>query len=359
MSPASRCASTAVSPPREPVNPTVDPSAAPDHLDGERFSPLEGSPLVLIDLAEAGAEARAARLAASRAAVIGVDRLGSAPALDVGPFDGLLSTAADPPPPYTGVRMEALTGRLARIDATARTAPIATALLARLLRSQADTTPAEALMMESLAYSTLLGGGEFATWLNARSASPPAATPDQPLAMQRDAQSWTIRLSSPGTRNAMTAVMRDALFDALAMVLDDPTEPNLRLEAEGACFSIGGDLAEFGSATDLARAHVIRTSRSCAELLMKLGDRATVRLHGACIGSGLEIPVAAGHRSARANAFFQLPELTMGLIPGAGGTVTLGRAIGRHRTFIMAITAQRVRAREALALGLIDRIEDD
>jgi enoyl-CoA hydratase/carnithine racemase len=90
--------------------------------------------------------------------------------------------------------------------------------------------------------------------------------------------------------------------------------------------------------------------------MLALGDRIDVDLHGACIGSGLEIAAAAQRRIARDNAFFQLPELKMGLIPGAGGTVTVTRAIGRHRACAMMLSCARIRAETALGWGLVDAI---
>jgi enoyl-CoA hydratase/carnithine racemase len=95
---------------------------------------------------------------------------------------------------------------------------------------------------------------------------------------------------------------------------------------------------------------------NCARLLHDLGERASVHLHGACIGAGLEIPAAAQRRIATPDAWFQLPELRMGLIPGAGGTVFVPRAIGRHRTAWLVLSGKRITAKQALLLGLIHAI---
>jgi enoyl-CoA hydratase/carnithine racemase len=150
--------------------------------------------------------------------------------------------------------------------------------------------------------------------------------------------------------------MRDALYEALAAALDDPSAPYVTLCGAGACFSTGGDVNEFGANKDLAAAHTIRTLRSIARLIFALGERAEARLHGACIGAGIEIAAAASRRIARENAFFQLPELKMGLIPGAGGTVSVARAVGRHRACAMMLSGARVSAATALDWGLIHAI---
>jgi enoyl-CoA hydratase/carnithine racemase len=90
--------------------------------------------------------------------------------------------------------------------------------------------------------------------------------------------------------------------------------------------------------------------------LHQLADRTTCKLQGACIGAGIELPAFAGRIEARADAFFELPEVGMGLIPGAGGTVSIPRRIGRLRTARMALGGERLSADIALKWGLIDAI---
>ena len=145
--------------------------------------------------------------------------------------------------------------------------------------------------------------------------------------------------------------MRDELVDALQFTLDDVSVSRVLLEGEGPAFSAGGDLDEFGTATDLAQAHVIRTSRSPA--LLVHCQRAKVRAHlqGACVGAGIEIPAAGGHVEATGDAWFRLPEIGMGLIPGAGGTVSIPRRIGRHRTLWWALQDLRLDARDGVGVG--------
>jgi enoyl-CoA hydratase/carnithine racemase len=85
----------------------------------------------------------------------------------------------------------------------------------------------------------------------------------------------------------------------------------------------------------------------------------TFHLHGACIGSGIELPAFAHHLSVDPKTFFQLPELRFGLIPGAGGCVSIARRIGRHRTAWMALSGKKISARKALEWGLIDEIRPE
>jgi enoyl-CoA hydratase/carnithine racemase len=80
------------------------------------------------------------------------------------------------------------------------------------------------------------------------------------------------------------------------------------------------------------------------------------RVHGACIGAGAELPAFVGRVVAAEGTFFQLPELSMGLVPGAGGTASLPRRIGRQRTAWMALSGERVDVETALRWGLVDEI---
>jgi Enoyl-CoA hydratase/isomerase len=328
--------------------------------DRDRYSPLTGDAVVVVDCA-------APDLPSLRpnplAVVIGVDRAGVCPAVVAGHFDVLLSTAADPSAPWIGVAdVDAAAAGLAE---AVRARPVAAVLLCRLLRMQdeaklAGAGFAAALERESLAYSTLLGGAEFAGWLAERGDETDAGhpIPELPLAtVYADVgPGVTLTLADPANRNAISAPMRDALHAALANALDDPGQPRVTIRGEGRCFSVGGHLPEFGSARDLAVAHLIRIQRNCALLLDALGERASVELHGACIGSGLEIFAACADVVASPDAWFQLPELAMGLIPGAGGTATVTRRTGRHRAAWLMLTGKRIDARQALDWGLVDRI---
>ena len=243
----------------------------------------------------------------------------------------------------------------AALDA-AETNPHATMALAVLLRG-ARQSVGDGLAKESAVYSTLQDGPEFAAW---RAATPLRArvNPDHPtVRAERDGHELTITLTRPEVHNAFSARMRDELLDALAIGLADSSITDVVLTGEGASFCSGGDLDEFGTRPDPATAHIVRLERSVGRVLAAMSERVTAHIHGATMGSGIELSAFAHRVIAHSDTRITLPEVGMGLIPGAGGTVSLPRRIGRHRTALLALSRAAIDAERALQWGLVDAIE--
>jgi enoyl-CoA hydratase/carnithine racemase len=210
------------------------------------------------------------------------------------------------------------------------------------------------LVAESAAYSALQEGAEFRRWRGGRPAR--ASEPGRArLVTERSGGELRITLSRPARRNAVDRHMRDELTRALAIAAAD-VSLRVVLAAAGPDFCAGGDLDEFGSRPDPALAHLVRLTRSPALLMHRLSARTTAYVHGACLGAGVELPAFAGRVVAAPDARLGLPEIGLGLVPGAGGTVSLPRRIGRWRTAYLALTGQPIPARTALRWGLVDEI---
>jgi enoyl-CoA hydratase/carnithine racemase len=216
-----------------------------------------------------------------------------------------------------------------------------------------------AVVTESLAYSTLQAGPEFARWLDERG---PARMPEiaDPVQAERDGDTLRIRFNRPQRHNAFSADARAALLEALTVAQLDPSVTGIVLSGNGPSFCSGGDLAEFGTFADPVSAHLARTRHSPAlaldALTARLGRCCRAEVHGRVMGSGLEMAAFCGWIEARDDSVFGLPELTLGLIPGAGGTVSITRRIGRWRTAYLVLSGRTVGADTALTWGLVDAI---
>jgi enoyl-CoA hydratase/carnithine racemase len=234
--------------------------------------------------------------------------------------------------------------------------PQAATALVQVIRLGASLEAAQALVVESLAYSTLQGGPEHGEWLATRPVRAVDARSDPVLRLERDADALWVTLNRPERRNAYSARMRDELVAALELAAADPTVASVHLRGRGPNFCSGGDLAEFGSRPDPSTAHTIRVQRSAGWWINQLQGKVTAHLHGACVGAGIELSAFAGTVEATADATVSLPEVSMGLIPGAGGTASIPRRIGPQRAAWLALTGVRLDASTAQRWGLIDRL---
>jgi len=232
--------------------------------------------------------------------------------------------------------------------------PVAARALVTLLRT-APADPLAGLVVESATYSALQAGPGFAAWRAARPVRQGRAPGDAVL-LHRAGGALTIVLDRPEVRNALNRTMRDQLVDALRLASADDSITEVHLRGAGPSFCAGGDLDEFGSFADPASAHLLRLDRSVGRALLHVAHRTTAHLHGHAVGSGIELPAFASRVVADPGATFGLPELSIGLIPGAGGTVSLPRRIGRHRTARLALSGEQLDVRRALAWGLVDEI---
>lgn len=334
-----------------------------DGLDDTAIGAIAGRPALVLDL-DGPLDRDAARrlgivLGGLPCVVIGV---ASTPVVDE-VVDALVDVALcadpDPPAPWVGCASD-LAAVVTRLVDAIDASPAAATALVQLLRHGASSGVVDAVVAESFVYSLLQGGERHREWLKSRAATPRHARPDRDVVrVERDGDHVAIVLDRPEVRNAYGTRMRDELVEAFRLVAVDPTITSVSMRGSGPSFSSGGDLDEFGTAPAPLDAHQVRTTRNAGIELSQVADRVTVHVHGTCVGAGVELPAFAARVVADVATTFLLPEVAMGLVPGAGGTASIPRRIGRHRTALLALLGEPIDATTALDWGLIDDLERD
>jgi hypothetical protein len=317
---------------------------------------LSGRPVVVVRVHDRDQLARVAALVSTLPCVTVAVAERALPATPG--FDVYLCEESGPPAPWVGCP-EGVLDRTTRIVDAVIAGPRASLVLCQLLRFSGQLPVLDGLVAESLAYAALQGGREHRLWLERRDqrpVTPEPAAEEPPVLLERRGDELTITLHRPDIHNAFSAAMRDSLVEGLQVALVDPTITSVVLVGAGASFCSGGDLREFGTVGDPSLGHVVRTTRSPPYLLDQLATRCTARVHGACVGAGIELAAFAGMVTATPDARFELPEVGMGLIPGSGGTVSIPRRIGAARTAYLALAGTWLDAEEAASWGLIDDI---
>ncbi len=234
--------------------------------------------------------------------------------------------------------------------------PQASVVAAQTLRLGARLSLSDALLVESLAYATLQAGPEHAGWLSGRGRRTRRDLDQPRIEVSDDGVSVTVTLNRPRLLNLLDAAMRDELVDVLKALQAGADDRPVVITGAGGNFCAGGDPAEFGTVSDPATAHLIRSRANAAPWLAAIADRATALIDGACVGAGIELAALCATVTATERARFRLPELSMGLIPGAGGTVSIPARIGRQRTLAWLLTNAEIDALTAREWGLVDEL---
>ena len=166
-----------------------------------------------------------------------------------------------------------------------------------------------------------------------------------------------VTLTRPQVLNAYNIKMRDELSEVLAAIKEDPEVRVVIFRGAGErAFCAGADLSEFLTAPAPVLARLARWRRDVWGLFLSLPQPIIAAVHGFVLGSGLEIALCCDLRVASEDAQFGLPEMGLGIIPAAGATQTLPRAIGRAKALHMLLTSDFIDARQAYRLGLVNRV---
>lgn len=170
---------------------------------------------------------------------------------------------------------------------------------------------------------------------------------------RRDGTVAVVRFSNPPVNVLSIANgTLDALSQALTGVLADPAVQAVVIASDGRMFSAGADINDF----DLHADTLQRMRALTSDLIEGAGKPIVAAIHGMALGGGLELALACHYRICSVDAGLGLPEVTMGVLPGGGGTQRLPRLVGVARALDMMLGAKPVSASEALRIGLVDQI---
>ena len=158
-----------------------------------------------------------------------------------------------------------------------------------------------------------------------------------------------VTINSPPV-NALSADVRDGLDGAFKAIAGNAAVKGVVLVCAGRTFIAGADISEFGKPPRGASLHAVQDAMEGATVPV------VAAIHGTALGGGLEVALCAHYRVSDAKAKFGLPEVKLGLLPGAGGTQRLPRVVGAAKALSMVTSGAQMGAREALAAGLVDEI---
>ncbi|MBI5940329.1 MAG: enoyl-CoA hydratase/isomerase family protein [Caulobacterales bacterium] len=170
--------------------------------------------------------------------------------------------------------------------------------------------------------------------------------------LTRDGDIAVITLNSPPV-NALSFNVRDGLFEGFKAAIADDAVKAIVLICDGRTFIAGADISEFGGAQKGASLFDVQN-------MMENSPKPVIAaIHGTALGGGLEVALTAHYRVAVPSAKCGLPEVNLGLLPGAGGTQRLPRIVGAEKALEMMTSGSHVPAKECLAMGLVDAMAEE
>ena len=163
-----------------------------------------------------------------------------------------------------------------------------------------------------------------------------------------------VRLNRPQQLNALNSTLMEELAQALEAFDHDEAVRCIVITGDERIFAVGADIKEMADASAvemLLRDNIARWDR-----IRRIKKPIIAAVSGYCLGGGCEMAMACDIVIASESAQFGQPEINIGVIPGAGGTQRLTRAIGKSKTMEMVLTGRMMGAREAEAAGLVSRV---
>ena len=182
---------------------------------------------------------------------------------------------------------------------------------------------------------------------------------EQLVIVERQAQQRTalVRLNRPKQLNALNGPTMDALCTALEELDRDAAVRAIVVTGNERAFAAGADIGEMADATPIDM--LVSNRIGQWDRVRRISKPVIAAVNGWCLGGGCELAMALDLIVAGEGAKFGQPEIGIGIIPGAGGTQRLTRAIGKSKAMAMILTGEPISAREAEAAGLLARVSQD
>ena len=161
-----------------------------------------------------------------------------------------------------------------------------------------------------------------------------------------------LTLNSPPV-NALSANVREGLHDGVKSAIADTGVDAIVIICEGRTFIAGADITEFGQAPKGPSLYDVQ------DMIENSTKPVVAAIHGTALGGGLEVALTCHYRIAVPSAKCGLPEVNLGLLPGAGGTQRLPRIVGAAKALVMMTSGEHVPADQCLSMGLVDEMADE
>ena len=161
-----------------------------------------------------------------------------------------------------------------------------------------------------------------------------------------------LTLNSPPV-NALSANVREGLHDGVKSAIEDTDVDAIVIICEGRTFIAGADITEFGQAPKGPSLYDVQ------DMIENSTKPVIAAIHGTALGGGLEVALTCHYRIAVPSAKCGLPEVNLGLLPGAGGTQRLPRIVGAAKALVMMTSGEHVPADQCLSMGLVDEMADE
>lgn len=179
----------------------------------------------------------------------------------------------------------------------------------------------------------------------------------QTIIFEKEGGVAILKFNRPKALNAINPDVLEEVKAVLDKVEGDESVKVLVLTGEGdRAFVAGADIAHMSQLTPLEMRHFSRTGQELLFRLENLSIPVLASVNGFALGGGLEIAMACDFIYASEKAKFGQPEISLGLIPGFGGTQRLPRLIGKSKAKELCMTGEMISAREALDIGLINKV---